>query len=39
MTTRPKICREFLCGWLLFPELGDDWRPDRSGVIILQKGL
>lgn len=35
--TRYKICREFLCGWLLFPELGDDWRPDRSGVIILQK--
>ena len=35
--TRPKVCREFLCGWLLFPELGDDWRPDRSGVIVLQK--
>ena len=34
--TRYKVCREFLCGWLLFPELGEDWRPDRSGVLILQ---
>jgi hypothetical protein len=34
-TTRYKICRDFLCGWLLFPELDDDWRPDRSGVLIL----
>jgi hypothetical protein len=35
-TTRFPICRQFLCGWLLFPELDKDWRPDRSGVIILQ---
>lgn len=34
--TRFKICREFLCGWLLFPELDENWRPDRSGVLILQ---
>ena len=34
--TRFKICREFLCGWLLTPELGEDWRPDLSGVLILQ---
>jgi hypothetical protein len=34
--TRFKICREFHCGWLLFPELDEDWRPDRSGVLILQ---
>jgi len=30
------ICRQFLCGWMLFPELDADWRPDRSGVLILQ---
>jgi hypothetical protein len=34
--TRFKICREFLCGWLLFPELDEGWRPDRSGILILQ---
>ncbi|MEP6831680.1 MAG: hypothetical protein ABI963_15180 [Rhizomicrobium sp.] len=31
--TRPVVCRGFLCGWRLVPELGDDWRPDRSGVL------
>jgi hypothetical protein len=22
------------CGWRLLPQLDDDWRPDRSGVLI-----
>lgn len=35
-TTRFPICRQFLCGWRLFPELGEDWRPDLSGILILQ---
>ena len=35
---RPLLCRQFLCGWRLFAELGDDWRPDRCGVIVMQKG-
>jgi hypothetical protein len=34
--SRFKICREFLCGWMLFGELDEDWRPDKSGVMILQ---
>lgn len=34
--TRYPVCRAFLCGWLLFPELDPDWRPDKSGVLILQ---
>ena len=34
--TRYAICREFLCGWQMFPELDESWRPDRSGVLILQ---
>jgi hypothetical protein len=33
---RPKVCQEFLCGWRLLPELGQDWRPDLSGVLIVQ---
>jgi hypothetical protein len=33
--TRPKICRSFLCGWRLIPALGPDWRPDKSGVVML----
>jgi uncharacterized protein len=33
---RPQVCREFLCGWRLFEEMGDDWRPDLSGVMALR---
>jgi len=33
---RPGVCREFLCGWRLFEEMGDDWRPDLSGVMALR---
>jgi hypothetical protein len=36
-TERPSVCREFLCGWRLFAELSDDWRPDLSGVLALRK--
>jgi hypothetical protein len=32
--TRPMTCRGFFCGWWLLPQLDDDWRPDRSGVLI-----
>jgi len=35
--SRPHVCREFLCGWRLFEELGDDWRPDVSGVLAMRK--
>jgi hypothetical protein len=32
--TRPRLCREYHCGWRQLPILGDDWRPDRSGVFV-----
>jgi hypothetical protein len=35
--TRPQVCRQFLCGWRLFEDMGDDWRPDLSGVLALRK--
>ncbi len=31
---RPKPCRGFECCWKTMPELGDDLRPDRSGILI-----
>ena len=34
---RPQVCQQFLCGWRLFAELGDDWRPDLSGVMVMRK--
>lgn len=33
--TRYQVCRSFLCGWRMVPELGDAWRPDRSGILLL----
>lgn len=35
--TRPPVCQQFLCGWRLFAELADDWRPDLSGVLVMRK--
>jgi hypothetical protein len=35
--TRPGVCRQFLCGWRLFEDMDDSWRPDRSGVLALRK--
>jgi hypothetical protein len=32
--TRPRPCRGFNCGWRLLAQLDDDWRPDRSGVLV-----
>jgi len=32
--TRPAICRRFECGWKILRYLGEEWRPDRCGVII-----
>jgi hypothetical protein len=34
---RPPVCQQFLCGWRLLEDLGDDWRPDRSGVMVMRK--
>ena len=35
--TRPPVCQQFLCGWRLFKEMGDDWRPDLSGILAMRK--
>jgi hypothetical protein len=34
--SRPQVCRDFLCGWRLLPELDTSWRPDLSGVMLLR---
>ena len=31
---RPTPCRGFYCGWWLLPQLDDDWRPDKCGILI-----
>ena len=30
--TRFPVCRDYYCAWRSMDMLGDDWRPDRSGV-------
>jgi hypothetical protein len=31
---RPLPCAGFFCGWRMMPELGDELRPDRSGILV-----
>jgi len=31
---RPKACGDFICYWLHVPNLGDEWRPDRTGFVM-----
>jgi len=33
--TRPVVCRDWYCGWRVLPNLGDEWRPDRSEILIV----
>ncbi len=30
--TRPDVCVGYFCGWRQLEILGEDWRPDKSGV-------
>ena len=34
--TRYKLCQRFNCAWRRLPQLGADWRPDKSGVMLLE---
>jgi len=33
-SSRPDVCRNWHCGWRLMSQLDDNWRPDRSNIII-----
>jgi len=32
--TRPPVCRDFYCGWLVGPNLGPEWRPLTCKMIL-----
>lgn len=34
--TRYELCRIFHCGWRKQPLLGEEWRPDLSGVLLME---
>ena len=33
-TGRPETCRNWYCGWRYMPQLNEDWRPDKSDILI-----
>ena len=32
--SRPTLCREFNCLWRSLDNAGEEWRPDRSGILM-----
>jgi hypothetical protein len=32
--TRPQSCGTFMCGWLAYEQMGPEWRPDRSKIVM-----
>ena len=36
--TRPQVCRGFDCGYRLISQLGEEWRPDRCGIVVSFNG-
>jgi hypothetical protein len=32
--SRPTECRQFFCGYLVLPELSEEWKPSRSRIIV-----
>jgi hypothetical protein len=32
--SRPSICRDFFCNWLLIETLGPEWQPERSKIVL-----
>lgn len=34
----PQVCGAWFCGWRRLPRLGDEWRPDRSGIVVVFDG-
>src|SRR4051812_2580631 len=32
---RPEECRTFFCGYLTNPDLGDEWKPNRSKIVLV----
>lgn len=33
-TKRPSVCQDWYCAWRFMPQLDEQWRPDRSGILL-----
>ena len=31
---RPSVCQDWHCAWRFMAQLGDEWRPDKSGIML-----
>lgn len=31
---RPSVCRDWYCAWRFMAQLDENWRPDRSGILL-----
>jgi hypothetical protein len=38
-SSRPRVCREFYCNWLLLETLGPEWQPERSKLVLQSVAL
>jgi len=38
---RPSVCQNWYCAWRFMAQLGEEWRPDRSGILLrpAEKGI
>jgi hypothetical protein len=36
--TRPTVCRTFMCAWLMHSDVGPEWRPDKSKMVLISDG-
>jgi hypothetical protein len=36
---RPGVCRNFYCHWMLNPNLGPEWKPDRAKFVLYGDAL
>jgi Fe-S-cluster containining protein len=36
--TRPPVCREFFCIWMYKKEIGPEWKPEKSKIILTLEG-
>ena len=33
-TKRPSVCQDWYCAWRFMAQLDENWRPDRSGILL-----
>ena len=37
-SARPEVCRTFLCQWLVNPQMGPEWKPNKCRMVVVGEG-